>query len=88
MPDASPNSPEARVVRVVRRLLAERSLSEAIAAHDDLRLAGLTSLDMVSLVLSVEAEFELLVPEDSIQPAHFRSVASISSLVTSLLKSA
>lgn len=82
------DSPEARVASVVRRLLVERSLSPAIQPADDLRLAGLTSLDMISLVLAVEAEFGLLVPETHIKPDNFQSVAAISGLVTTLLNDA
>lgn len=73
---------------VVHRLLVERAIVRVIRPEDDLREAGLTSLDMVNLVLSVEAEFGLMVPEDSIKPANFRSVAAISSLVSELLNTA
>ena len=73
---------------VVQRLLVERSLSPAIQPNDDLRLAGLTSLDMISLVLAVEAEFGLLVPETHIKPDNFQSVAAISGLMTTLLDDA
>jgi acyl carrier protein len=41
-------------------------------------------MDMVNLVLAVESEFDLLIPEVSITPANFRSVAAISSLVGAL----
>ena len=81
----SNGSPEERVSRVVQRLLVERSLSPAIQPDDDLRVAGLTSLDMISLVLAMEAEFGLLVPETHIKPDNFQSVAAISGLVTALL---
>ena len=88
MSEGSGESPEARVFGVVHRLLAERAIISAILPGDDLREAGLTSLDMVNLVLSVEAEFGLMVPEDSIKPSNFRSVSAISSLVSELLKTA
>ncbi|MFI5233337.1 MAG: phosphopantetheine-binding protein [Gemmatimonadales bacterium] len=81
----SEESPEPRVARVVQRLLVERSLSPTIQPDEDLRVAGLTSLDMISLVLAVEAEFGLLVPETHIKPDNFQSVAAISGLVTALL---
>ena len=81
----SDESPEARVTAVVQRLLVERSLNPAILPDDDLRLVGMTSLDMISLVLAVEAEFGLLVPETHIKPDNFQSVAAISGLVTALL---
>ena len=47
------------MVDVVQRLLAERSISRPVSSDDDLREVGLTSLDMVNLMLSVEAEFDL-----------------------------
>ena len=76
------------MVLVVQRLLAERSISRTVHADDDLREAGLSSLDMVSLVLSLEDEFDLLIPENDIMPANFRSVSSISSLISTLRKKA
>ena len=69
---------------MVQRLLAERSINRTIAPGDDLRDAGLTSMDMVNLVLAVESEFDLMIPETSITPANFRSVAAISTLVGAL----
>ena len=47
----------------------------------------MSSLDMVSLVLAVEDEFELMAPEGNIMPSNFRSIASISRLVEPLRKS-
>jgi acyl carrier protein len=63
-------------------------LSPAIHPDDDLRVIGLTSLDMISLVLAVEAEFGLLIPESNIRPENFQSVSAISGLLATLLKSA
>ena len=74
-----------RVVDVVHRLLDERSISRHIGSDDDLREAGLTSLDMVNLMLSIEAEFDLEIPEIDITPANFRSISTIRTLVTALL---
>ena len=76
------------MVDVVQRLLAERSISRPVSSDDDLREIGLTSLDMVNLMLSVEAEFDLEIPEIDITPANFRSISTISRLVTELLNHA
>jgi acyl carrier protein len=84
MSDSNEHSTEARIIGVVHRLLVERSIDRAVRPNDDLREVGLSSLDMVSLVLSVEAEFDLMVPEDNIMPINFRSVAAIGRLVDSL----
>jgi acyl carrier protein len=37
------------------------------------------------LVLTIEAEFDVRIPETDITPANFRSIALISKLVVSLL---
>jgi acyl carrier protein len=88
MPDRATESTETRVTGVVHRLLAELAIERRIRPDDDLRDAGLNSLSLVNLVLSVEAEFGLVFPERSISPANFRTVTSISGLVSSLLPQA
>ena len=82
------DSPGVRVVEVVQRLLAERSISRHVNSDDVLREVGRTSLDMVNLMLSVEAEFDVEIPEIHITPANFRSISTISRLVTELLNHA
>ena len=72
------------VAQLVRRILEERSINAAVLPESDLRDVGLTSLDMVALVLSVEAEFNLTIPEAHITPNNFRSISSINALVVSL----
>lgn len=72
------------VTDVVRRMLVERSIDGTVTAEADLREIGLTSLDMVDLVLSVECEFDLQIPEAQITPANFRSISAIDALVTAL----
>jgi acyl carrier protein len=84
MSDRLNHSAVVRVIAVVQRLLTERSIKRLVNPEDDLRDAGLTSMDMVNLVLAVESEFDLMIPEISITPANFRSVAAISSLVGAL----
>jgi acyl carrier protein len=84
MSDRTSHSAVDRVIAVVQRLLTERSIRRSVDPADDLRDAGLTSMDMVNLVLAVESEFDLMIPEVSITPANFRSVAAISSLVGAL----
>jgi acyl carrier protein len=78
---------EDRIVAIVQQLLIERAISRPVSPDDDLRQAGLTSLDMVNLVLAVEAGFDLMIPEASITPANFRSISAIGSLINRLLNS-
>ena len=72
------------VSQVVRRILVQQSIDKPVSALDDLREVGLTSLDMVDLVLSVESEFNVRIPEAAITPANFRSIATIDALINSL----
>ena len=76
--------PKKDVSHVVRRILVQQSIDRPVSAHDDLREIGLTSLDMVDLVLSVESEFNVRIPEAAITPANFRSIAAIDALINSL----
>lgn len=84
MAERSSNSAAERVISVVQRLLTQRSISRTVEPADDLRDAGLTSMDMVNLVLAVESEFDVMIPESRITPANFRSVAAISCLIEAL----
>jgi len=77
-------APTGSVTEVVRRMLVERSIDGTVTADADLREVGLTSLDMVDLVLSVECAFDLQIPEAQITPANFRSIATIDALVNTL----
>ncbi len=75
-----------RVVTVVQQVFEERSINRSVCADDVLIEVGLTSLDTVKLVLLVESEFDLMIPISDITPANFRSISTISKLVTRLLK--
>jgi acyl carrier protein len=81
------SEPEQRIAGVVHQLLRERSIDREFEFDDNLRDVGLTSLDMTNLVLTVEAELSLRIPDRDITPANFLSVTAIANLVATLLKS-
>ena len=70
-----------RIAGIVGGLLALRHKPTKPGPEEDLRQAGLTSLDMVKLVLSLEQEFETAIPEKAITPANFRSISAITGLI-------
>ncbi|MGH6672763.1 MAG: phosphopantetheine-binding protein [Xanthobacteraceae bacterium] len=74
-----------RVSAIARTLLAKRSVERPIGRDEDLGQAGLSSLDLVNLMLAVEAEFDLTIPERDMRPANFRSIARIEALVANSL---
>jgi acyl carrier protein len=77
-----------RVVEVVYRLIGDRSVVRPVNSDAALMEVGLTSLDAVRLVLLVEDEFDLAIPQSKITLANFRSVSTISRLIHELLNSA
>jgi len=77
-------STQDRVSQIVRHILERRAVKKPAALGDDLRAIGLSSLDMVNLMLAVEAEFDLKIPETEMTPQNFRSIAAIDTLVTTL----
>jgi len=83
--DSAASTTRARVADLVRQLLAKRAIDRAVGDDDDLGETGLSSLDMVNLMLAVESEFDLTIPERDMRPANFRTIARIEALVASLM---
>jgi acyl carrier protein len=77
--------PEPKIAEIVHRLLRDRSIDREFSVEDNLRDVGLSSLDMTSLVFAVEADFAVEIPDRSITPANFTSVASIGRLIRTLV---
>jgi acyl carrier protein len=77
-------SPKDRVLNIVLEILERRSIRQPVLADDDLREIGLASIDMVSLMLAVEAEFDLTIPEADMTIENFRSISAIDTLVAGL----
>ncbi|MGP8033435.1 MAG: phosphopantetheine-binding protein, partial [Steroidobacteraceae bacterium] len=46
---------------------------------------GMSSIKMVNLMLSVEVEFDVTIPQGDITPDNFRSVASVEVLLLRIL---
>jgi acyl carrier protein len=86
--DHAANSGADRVALLVQRLLAKRAIDRPLGRDDSLAEAGLSSLDIVNLMLAVEAEFDLKIPQREMTPANFRSIARIDALVRSLSRRA
>jgi acyl carrier protein len=73
-----------RVAVLVARIMAKRVGGRHIGPDEDLRTSGLSSLDTVTLMLSVEAEFGVKIPEREMLPANFRSITRIAGLIGAL----
>ncbi len=73
-----------RVADIVFQILERRAVNKPDQLGDDLRAIGLSSLDMVNLMLAVEAEFDLKIPEADMTPQNFRSISAIDALIAAL----
>ncbi len=73
-----------RVADIVLQILERRAVNKPDQLGDDLRAIGLSSLDMVNLMLAVEAEFDLKIPEADMTPQNFRSISAIDALIAAL----
>ena len=72
------------IARIVQRLFAKRGIERPIGNDEDLGAAGLSSLDTVNLMLAVEAEFDIKIPERDMTPGNFRTIARIEALLRAL----
>jgi len=79
------NDIQGRIVALVKSILEQNSITIEIAPDTKLVDAGLTSMDMVNLMLGVEAEFDFMIPQDEITPENFQSVETLERLVAGQL---
>jgi acyl carrier protein len=77
-----------RIAALVRAILEKRAITRAVGRDDTLAECGLSSLDMVNLMLAVEGEFDLKIPDRDMTPSNFRTMARIEALVEKLQKAA
>ncbi|MDB5734258.1 MAG: putative Acyl carrier protein [Alphaproteobacteria bacterium] len=81
-------SPRDRIIAIAVRMLVKRGVNTVPASTDNLREAGLTSLDMVNLMLAIEAEFDIEIPQSAMTPDNFDTVTAIENLVSATAKAA
>ncbi|MBR0729453.1 acyl carrier protein [Bradyrhizobium japonicum] len=70
-----------RIIKLVKGILEQNSLTADITPQAKLVDAGLTSMDMVNLMLGVEAEFDFTIPQSAITPENFQSVETLERMV-------
>jgi acyl carrier protein len=78
---ASPQVQE-RVLTLVTNILSANSIVVDVLPGSRLADIGMTSMDMVNLMLAVEAEFDLTIPQAEITPENFQSAETIERMVT------
>jgi len=75
-----------RIIKLVKGILEQNALTADVTPSTKLVDAGLTSMDMVNLMLGVEAEFDFTIPQTEITPENFQSVETLERMVATQLK--
>lgn len=77
-----------RIKAVAVRMLAKRGNNAIPTPQTNLRDAGLTSLDMVNMILAIENEFDIEIPQSAMTPENFDTMAAIEALISAVAKAA
>jgi acyl carrier protein len=88
MADGTTIAARDQITTIVQSILAKRGGESFVDADQNLTDAGLTSLDMVGLMLAVEDEFGIEIPQRRMTPANFRTIAAIETLVSAVAMAA
>jgi acyl carrier protein len=84
--DRDPHLPlRDRLLSLVEQILGKPGVARTLPLDARLSELGMSSVAMVHLMLAVEAEFSLSIPQHEITPDNFRSVTSLEALVQRLL---
>jgi acyl carrier protein len=87
--ECSPNlTPRERIIRLVRQILGAPAANRPLPIDVRLSDLGMSSIKMVNLMLSIETEFDVTIPQGDITPQNFESIASVEALLTRLGSSA
>lgn len=73
-----------RVLGLLEQTLAPSPLSGEVSPDTAFSDIGLTSFDVVNLMLFVESEFDVSIPQAEIVPENFRSIATVEGLLAKL----
>ena len=80
-------SPHERIVGLVERILERKAGSAPLPLGARLNELGMSSMKMINLMLAIEVEFDVTIPQSDITPDNFDSIASVEALVVRLLSS-
>ena len=79
------SSPHERIVGLLERVLERKAGSAPLDPRARLSELGMSSMKMINLMLAIEVEFDVTIPQSDITPDNFDSMASVEALVVRLL---
>ncbi|MBI2718374.1 MAG: acyl carrier protein [Rhizobiales bacterium] len=83
-PQPANPSADAALGRIMTVLAGLKPLSAKFNPTAYLADAGFSSIDMVKVMLAIEAEFDLMIPQPDITPENFGSARSIADMMARL----
>jgi acyl carrier protein len=83
--EASVAEVRGRVLSVIKSILESNDVTADVQPDSHLVDIGLSSMDMVALMLRVEAEFEIMLPQCEITPENFKSVRTLETVILNQL---
>jgi acyl carrier protein len=75
-----------RVLALVKAILEQNAIATEVDPESLLVDVGLTSMDMVNLMLGVEAEFDFTIPQSEITPENFQSIKTLQLMIVHQLE--
>jgi acyl carrier protein len=75
-----------RVLALVKTILEQNAMAVEVGPESRLVDVGLTSMDMVNLMLGVEAEFDFTIPQSEITPENFQSIETLQLMIVNQLQ--
>jgi acyl carrier protein len=78
---------QSRLRTLIGTILEQNAIAVQLDPDSRLVDAGLTSMDMVNLMLGVEAEFDFTIPQSEITPENFQSIRALELMVIHQLQS-
>jgi len=73
-----------RLIDLIRQILGPPAASRPLPIDARLSELGMSSIKMVNLMLAIEVEFKLTIPQAEITPENFESIVSVEQLVRRL----
>ncbi|MBV9079279.1 MAG: acyl carrier protein [Methylobacteriaceae bacterium] len=81
MSDVEQGNVASRTMSLACEIVARQAGRAQFGPADALAEVGLSSLDLVNLMVAVEAEFDIMIPASALTPKNFHSVETIARMV-------
>ena len=73
-----------RLIGLIRQILGQAGGARPMPIDARLSDLGMSSIKMVKLMLAIEVEFNLAIPQADITPENFESIASVEAMLSKL----